>query len=674
MSSAALILRKDGNAVCAGVIFGVEYGGSGPGLHAHCSVGIICPSSSIEIFIRDGGCMHDLFVQTLQPELAVGIAAGCMRISAGTMFAVNRAIGLCCLGIDRASLQQFCEGMFKNSVHVSTARGLSHTSIFSGGSDLSIAHDCYTCEAAWLWQRFGCFVDNSTMHVRCVRPLLLPGLPLTSRREIQALLLPAAVPSMLADNRGWMCGTALPISAGATWMEQELAVTVDCVIACQQDGVPRDFLQSMMPSLALKTDCIFVATRYDQGGAAVAVKASSGHSAALACAMRLCDLVRDVASSAIEPPRAQKPQSSDTCQLLCSLMHRCCQRCRPGQRLWDTPDFESLNSDSHTDITNASVLWPVGCRAVAGAIIAILVKARSSSDGKYPRMQHIDACSWNPADLCVLSSYEAFNVAAISLGSTDVSRVISDLLQLCGHCISKWQPQPNVDFNEGLMLLQFVCGGCQPDCVLSAGTLQRLLELTIALLGGYRDAAALGGARHARLQAQQQAANTDEIQVKFKQSESALECGIGICCNAIEVLHDRFGALACRISAPQEFQLLNLAHACHLLDEIISSPIKANAPLVSFAQELHLILANVSHMSASMLPFFRSCSHAFTLLAACTNASRGNFVRSCLATAFFRLFVNAVDDIAPSMEGDGRVWCVRILAFVYFNLFFVSFN
>ena len=86
------------------------------------------------------------------------------------------------------------------------------------------------------------------------------------------------------------------------------------------------------------------------------------------------------------------------------------------------------------------------------------------------------------------------------------------------------------------------------------------------------------------------------------------------------------------------------------------------------------ILANVSHMPASMLPFFRSCSHAFTLLAACTNAARGNFVRSCLATAFFRLFVNAVDDIAPSMQGDGRVWCVRILAFVYFNLFFVNFN
>jgi len=137
---------------------------------------------------------------------------------------------------------------------------------------------------------------------------------------------------------------------------------------------------------------------------------------------------------------------------------------------------------------------------------------------------------------------------------------------------------------------------------MSAGTLQRLLEFTIALLGGYRDAAVLGGARHARLQAQQQAANTDEIQVKFKQSESALECGIGICCNAIEVLHDRFGALACRISAPQEFQLLNLAHACHLLDEIMSSPIKANVPLVSFAQELRHILANVSYTACS--PFF----------------------------------------------------------------------
>jgi hypothetical protein len=270
--------------------------------------------------------------------------------------------------------------------------------------------------------------------------------------------------------------------------------------------------------------------------------------------------------------------------------------------------------------------------------------------------------------LCVISSYEAFNIAPISLGSTDVSRVISDLLQLCGHCISNWQPQPSADFNEGLMLLQFVCGGCQPDCVMSAGTLQRLLEFTIALLGGYRDAAVLGGARHARLQAQQQAANTDEIQVKFKQSESALECSIGICCNAIEVLHDRFGALACRISAPQKFQLLNLAHACHLLDEIISSPMKANVPLVSFAQELRHILANVSY-THSMFPFFRSCSHAFTLLAACTNASRGNFVRSCLATGFFRLFVNAVDDVAPSMQGDGRVWRVCILACIFQALF-----
>jgi hypothetical protein len=608
--------------------------------------------------------MHDLFIQTLQPELAVGIAAGCMRVAAGKMFVVNRAIGLCCLGIHRASLQQFCEGMFKNSVYVSTTRGLSHTSIFSGGTDPSIAHDCYTCEGAWLWQRFGCFVDNLTMHVRCVRPLLLPGLPLTSRREIQALLLPAAVPSMLPGNMGWMCGTALPICAGVTWMEQELAVTVDSVIASQHDGVPRDFLQRIMPALLLKTDCIFSATSYDRMQTVAAIKASS-HSAALACAMRLSDLVYDVASSSIELPRASKPQISDTCQLLCSLLHRCCQRSRP--QLWDTPDFATLNSNSHADIINASVLWPVGCRAVAGAIVSILVKERSSSNGKYPQVQQIDLCSWSPADLCVISSYEASNFAPISLGSADISSVISDLLQFCGHCISKWQPQPIVDFNEGLLLLQVVCGGCQPDFVMSAATLQRLLEFTIALLGSHKDEVALGGVRHPR-QLKQQAANNDEFQVKFKQTASALECAIGICCNAIEVLHVRFSALACRISASQEFQLLNLAHASLLLDEIMSSPIKANAPLVSFAQELHLILDNVSHKHI-LFPFFRSCSHAFTLIAACANASRGNFVRSCLATCFFRLFENAVDEAAPAMQGDVRAWCVCIIVCILQALF-----
>ncbi len=654
MTSAALILRPDGNALCAGVIFGAEYPSrfSGQSLTYDalvCSIGIICPSSSIELFIRDGGCLQDLFVQTLHAELAVGIAASCLRLAASNMFVVNSAIGLCCLGIVRADLQLFCEGTLQNSIYVSTARGLTHTSTFSGGSNLSIPHDLYTCEGSWLWQRFGCFVDNDTMRVRCVRPLLLPGVLLSSRREVQALLLPAAVPTMLPENGGWACGTSLPISPAIAWMEQELAMTIDSMNASRHEQVPCDFLQAIMPALAMKPDCIFPSMAKQTHTASVET-INSSYSAALACAMRLSDLIQNVASSDIELPCVPKPQSFDTCLLLSSLLVRCCQRCRLGNRLWDTPDFESFHSNIRHNTTNASVLWPVGCRAASGAMLAVLVTSRSCSDARYPpiKLQH---CSWGPVDLCVVSSYEATKFAPIPLGSAQISMFIAALLQFCGHLIGKWQPQPDVAFNEGLLLLQFVCGSCQPDVVVCAGTLQLLLEFTLMLLGRNAAGPTLGGGGHRGDQKKQQTESDDENQEKFKQFEGVLECGIGICCNAIEVIHVRFSPLACRISASQEFQRRNVSHACRLLDDILSSPIKANSPLVSFAQEFHSVL-NSAQLEHSVFPFFGACSHAFILVAASANASRSNFSRSCLLTGFLRFFVNAVDESATFLQGN----------------------
>jgi hypothetical protein len=651
MSSAALILRPDGNALCAGVIFGAEYQSCSPGLDARvCSIGIICPSSSIEIFIRDGGRVHDLFVQTLHAELAVGIAASCMRLAPDNMFVVNSTIGLCCLGIHRADLQHFCEGILVNSVFVSTARGLSHTSTLSGGSDNCIPHDVYTCEGAWLWQRLGCFVDNATMRVRCVRPLLLSGLPLTSRREIQALLLPAAVPAMLPENRGWACGTSLPISPALAWMEQELEMTVDSMIAGRHDHVPCDFLEAIMPALALKPDCVFPSTAKQTQTSVQTI--NSSNSAALACAMRLSDIIQNVPTSAIEFTSASKTQMVDTFELMCSLMQRWSQRCRPTQRLWDVPDFASLSSNSHPSITNTSVLWPVAFRAAAGAMIAVLVKARSSSD-KYPSL-HTRHCSWHAADLCIISSHEATNFIPIPLGSTQTSKVVAALLQFCGHSISHWQPQSDVAFNEGLLLLQFFCGSCDLDSVMSAGTLHTLLEFTFMFLGKHAAQPTLGGGRRCGHQEQQHTANYDENQEKYRQFESVLECGIGICCNAIEVIHVRFSPMACRISASQASQRTNLRHACRLLDVIVSSPIKSNAPLVPFAQEFHSILT-AAQLEHSIFPFFGACSHAFTMIAAGANASRSNFSRSCLVSSFFVLFLNAIDEAGRSLQGDNAV-------------------
>jgi hypothetical protein len=672
MTSAALILRPDGNALCAGVIFGAECRSrfSVQSLTQDalvCSIGIICPSSSIELFIRDGGCLHDLFVQTLHAELAVGIAASCMRLAASKMFVVNSAIGLCCLGIDRADLQRFCEAPLQNSVFVSTTRGLTHTSTFTGGSNLSISHDLYTCEVSWIWQRFGCFVDNDTMRVRCVRPLLLAGVPLTSRREVQALLLPAAVPIMLPENGGWVCGTSLPISPAIAWMEQELVMTVDAVNASRHEHVPCDFLQAIMPALAMKTDCIFPSIAKQTYTASVET-INSSYSAALKCAMRLSDLIHNVASSDIELPFEPKPQSSDTCLLLCSLLVRCCQRCRPGNRLWDTPDFVSLHSNICHNTTSTSVCWPVGCRAAAGAIIAVLVTSRSCNDARYPPIKQ-EHCSWSPVDLCVISSYETTKFAETPLRSTQISVFIAAVLQFCGHSIRQWQPQPDVAFNEGLLLLQFICCSCQPDVVVCAGTLQLLLEFTLMLLG--RDAAGptLGRGGH-RGDQKRQTDNNDENQEKFKQFEGVLECGIGICCNAIEVIHVRFSPLACRISASQESQHVNLSHACSLLEDILSSPIKANAPLVSFAQEFHSIL-NSAQLENSVFPFFGACSHAFTLIAASANASRSNFARSCLVTGFLRFFVNTVDESETFLQGD---ICVYVFDCVHGWLIFEKFE
>jgi hypothetical protein len=651
MTSAALLLRPDGNAVCAGVIYGAEYAGSAFGHHARCCIGIICPSSSIELFIREGGSMQELFVQTLQPELAAGIAAGCMRVAAAKMFVVNSAIGICCLGIERTCLQQFCEGVLENSVFVSTARGLSHTSTLCGGSGLSIPHDCYTCEGAWLWQRYGCFVDNSTMQVRCVRPLLLPGVPITSRGEVQALLLPAAMPAKILDNGGWACGTALPCLPAVVWMEQELAMTVDSIDVSRHNGVPGDFFEAITPALSLKADCVFFKNvEHVQQSPVKAIRSS--RSAALACAMRLSDLILNDASSENEPPGAPQPQSSDTCEQLCSLMLRCSQRSRTGQRLWDMPDCASLNSKC-SDIQNASTLWPVGCRALAGAIIAVLVAARGSSGAKYPLAQSMQHCSWGQVDLCLVSSYEAANFAPINLGGAHISSVISALLQFCGHAISNWRPQPSVDFNEGLLLLQMMCGGYPPESVMCTGMLHRLLEFALMLLGIHAIGPTLGGDGNRYRQKQQQTSQNDEFQEKFKQFESALECSIGICCNAIEVLHVRFGSLTCRISASHGSQLLNISLASRLLDEIISSPIKGNALLAPFAQELSSILRSAQN-DTSVAPLFEAFSHAFALIAASSNASRGSFTRSCAVSGFVRMFLNSIDEMmAPSLQGNG---------------------
>jgi hypothetical protein len=665
MSSAALILKPDGNALCAGVIFGVEYEGSGISSQRYSGIGIVCPSSCIELFLRNGGSMRDLFVQTLQPELAVGIAAGCMRVAAGTMFAVNSTVGLCCLGIDRSSLQHFCTSTLDNTIFVSTTRGQTHTSTLSGGSGAAIAHDCYTCEGAWLWQRFGCFVDNVTMRVRCVRPLLLSGVPLTSRREVQALLLPAAVPTLLPDIGGWACGTALPICLAVAYMEHELAMAVDCIHASQREHVPGDFLEAMSPALAMKPDCVFLAATTEQSQQTGLKASNSSHSAALACAMRLSSIIQHAASSASEAPHTPPPPSSNTCQLLCSLMLRCCLRCRSGQRMWDTPDAASLNSAAHADLMNAACSWRLGCRAAAGAVISVLVRARSSSDAKFPPLQHTSQqCKWHQGDVCVISSYEAANPSPLSLGSADISAVVASLLQLCSQSIGEWQPQSEVEFNECLLLLQMMCGGCQPVLVTCAATLQQLLQLALMLLGSHADAMTLGGVSRRRRQQQQQqqhAAVDDEQLAERFQSEQhpALECGIGVCCNAIEVLHVRLGPLACRFNAPQHSQLLYLSLTSRLLQDLMSSPLKANAALVPFAQQLHSILER-GRLEASIGPFIAACSHSFALLAASANASRGNFVRSCLVAAFCRVFSNAIEEAAPPLEG--RACPCRVLS------------
>jgi hypothetical protein len=182
-------------------------------------------------------------------------------------------------------------------------------------------------------------------------------------------------------------------------------------------------------------------------------------------------------------------------------------------------------------------------------------------------------------------------------------------------------------------------------------TLHRLLEFTLMLLGSHEIGPTLGGDRNRCRHEQQQTATNDEFQEKFKQFESALECGIGICCNAIEVIHVRFGSLMCRISASQPFQLLSLSLASRLLDEIISSPIRGNAPLAPFAEELSSILRSAQN-DPSVVHFFEACSHAFTLIAASSNASRGSFMRSCSVSGFVRMFLNSIDEIAPSLQGN----------------------
>jgi hypothetical protein len=376
--------------------------------------------------------------------------------------------------------------------------------------------------------------------------------------------------------------------------------------------------------------------------------------------MRLSDIIQNVPTSAIEFTSASKTQIVHTCELMSSLMQRWSQRCRPTQRLWDVPDFASLSSNFHPNITNDSVLWPVAFRAAAGAMIAVLVKARSSSD-KYPSI-HTRHCSWHAADLCIISSHEATNFAPMPLGSTQTSKVVAALLQFCGHSISHWQPQADVAFNEGLLLLQFFCGSCELDSVMSAGTLHMLLEFTFMFLGKHAAEPTLGGGRHRGHQEQQHTANYDENQENYRQFESVLECGIGICCNSIEVIHVRFSPMACRISASRESQLTNLRHACCLLDVIVSSPIKSNAPLVPFAQEFHSILT-AAQLEHSIFPFFGACSHAFTMIAASANASRSNFSRSCLVTSFFVLFLNAIDEAGRSLQGDN---CSKRLCAFFF--------
>jgi hypothetical protein len=293
-------------------------------------------------------------------------------------------------------------------------------------------------------------------------------------------------------------------------------------------------------------------------------------------------------------------------------------------------------------------------------------------------MQH---CSWGQVDLCLVSSYEAANFAPINLGGAHISSVISALLQFCGHAISNWRPQQSVDFNEGLLLLQMMCGGYPPESVMCTGTLHRLLEFTLMLLGSHAIGPTLGGDGNRYRQKQLLTAQNDEFQEKFKQFESALECSIGICCNAIEVLHVRFGSLTCRVSASHASQLLNLSLASRLLDDIISSPIKGNALLAPFAQELSSILGSAqndksvaplfeafshafaliaaSSNASRVAPLFEAFSHAFALIAASSNASRSSFTRSCAVSGFVRMFLNSLDEMAPCLQGNDCL-CVSV--------------
>jgi hypothetical protein len=90
-----------------------------------------------------------------------------------------------------------------------------------------------------------------------------------------------------------------------------------------------------------------------------------------------------------------------------------------------------------------------------------------------------------------------------------------------------------------------------------------------------------------------------------------------------------------------------------LLDEIISSPIKGNALLAPFAQELSSILRSAQN-DTSVAPLFEAFSHAFALIAASSNASRGSFTRSCAVSGFVRMFLNSIDEMmAPSLQGNG---------------------
>jgi hypothetical protein len=417
-------------------------------------------------------------------------------------------------------------------------------------------------------------------------------------------------------------------------------MTLDSMYASKHEGVPRDFVKAMAPALALKPDCIFSSRQ----ARPLVSSVNSTRSAGFACALRLSDLIHE---SAVEMPVTSEPQSSDTLQLLCNLLLRCSRRCRPHQKLWSTPDTATRSRNLHCDIATSSSLWTLGCRAAAGAIITKIRLQRSNSDAQYPHLQQTNLCNWNCSDLRAVSSYEAANPAPVLFGNADVGGTIASLQLYCGHCISNAQPQSAITCNEGLLLLQIMCCSCQPEPIMCAGTLQHLLQFTLNLLDGCMDAP-VGFVRRRPLHLQ--AMHDEENEDKGCQIET-YESGIGICCNAIEVIHVRFSSLACRVCASRERQLLNLSFTSRLLDDVMSSPVKADASLVSFAKEMSLVLTSAQEDS-SVQSFFCECGHALALMAASAAASRGNFARSCLIAVFFRMYLNAADESVNLLQGS----------------------